>query len=188
MSLTRSKRAPSAARFLIHVTAEERDLLLSHVEPAGALDHLLSPRGSSGPLVTLELSAVELDELMQLVEQTANCAQNVAVGERLGQTYTRLESGLNGNVDPGAHLVRPAAARSGYSAKQGQYLAFVLYYLKLHGRPPAEAEFQAYFKVSPPAVHEMLKTLQRRGFIARRAGVARSIRLLLRPEQIPDLE
>jgi hypothetical protein len=33
----------------------------------------------------------------------------------------------------------------------------------------------------------MLKTLQRRGFIKRTAGVARSIVLLLRPDQIPAL-
>jgi DNA-binding MarR family transcriptional regulator len=47
---------------------------------------------------------------------------------------------------------------------------------------------QAYFRVSPPAVHDMIKTLERRGFISRTPGAARSIRLLLARDQIPDLE
>ena len=36
-----------------------------------------------------------------------------------------------------------------YTATQGQYLAFIYYYTKLHGVPPAEADMQRYFKVSP---------------------------------------
>lgn len=57
----------------------------------------------------------------------------------------------------------------------------------LHRRSPAEADFQDYFRVSPPTVHEMLRTLVRRKFISRAPGAPRSIRLLLRPEQIPAL-
>jgi repressor LexA len=73
-----------------------------------------------------------------------------------------------------------------YTAKQGQYLAFV-YYPKIHGRAPAESEIQKYFKVTPPTVHAMLLTLERRGLIVRTAGVARSIRLLVTREELPDL-
>jgi repressor LexA len=32
---------------------------------------------------------------------------------------------------------------------QGQYLAFIYYYIKRHGIPPAEADMQRYFNVSP---------------------------------------
>jgi repressor LexA len=75
-----------------------------------------------------------------------------------------------------------------YTPLQGQYLAFIHYYTKLDGRPPAEADLQSYFKVSPPAIHEMLGRLEARGLIAREAGRARSMRLLLPREQLPDLE
>ncbi|MGH7614824.1 MAG: LexA family protein [Gemmatimonadales bacterium] len=61
-------------------------------------------------------------------------------------------------------------------------------YIKLHGRSPAEAELQAHFGVSRPVVHQMLRTLQRRRFIARTPGAPRSIRILLAPQQIPELE
>ena len=32
-----------------------------------------------------------------------------------------------------------------YTEKQGQYLAFIYYYTKIHGHSPSEAEMQAYF-------------------------------------------
>lgn len=75
-----------------------------------------------------------------------------------------------------------------YTATQGQYLAFIYYYTKIHGRPPAETDFARYFRVSPPAVHQMIKTLEARGLIEKVPGQARSIRLLLTKEQLPDLE
>lgn len=43
-----------------------------------------------------------------------------------------------------------------YTTLQGlQYLAFIYYYSKLMKRSPAEADFQIYFEVSPPTVHQM---------------------------------
>ena len=38
-----------------------------------------------------------------------------------------------------------------YTDKQGQYLAFIYYYTKIHGIGPAESEMQRYFDVTPPA-------------------------------------
>lgn len=74
-----------------------------------------------------------------------------------------------------------------YTRTQGQYLAYIYYYTKIHGRPPAEADMQGYFKVSGPAIHDMIVTLEKRGLIAKTPGAARSIRLLLGREQLPDL-
>lgn len=75
-----------------------------------------------------------------------------------------------------------------YTQKQGKYLAFIYYYTKIHGYPPAEADMQNYFKVSPPSVHQMVLTLERRGFIERIPGQPRSIRVLLSKEELPELE
>jgi repressor LexA len=47
---------------------------------------------------------------------------------------------------------------------------------------------QAYFKVSPPSVHQMVLTLERNRLIEHTPGEARSIRLLLPRENLPDLE
>lgn len=75
-----------------------------------------------------------------------------------------------------------------FTAKQGQYLAFIYAYTKLNRRPPAETDFQRYFRVTPPTVHQMIRTLTSNGLIVREAGVARTIRLLIEPQNLPILE
>jgi hypothetical protein len=75
-----------------------------------------------------------------------------------------------------------------FTAKQGQYLAFIYNYTKIHSRAPAESDLERYFRVSPPAVHDMLKTLERNGLIERTPGQARSIRLLVQTKHLPRLE
>ena len=81
----------------------------------------------------------------------------------------------------------PREAES-FTPKQGQYLAFIYYYTKIHGRPPAEADLQRFFRVTAPVVHQMIKTLAARGFIDREPGTARSIRPRLTRAQLPDLD
>ena len=75
-----------------------------------------------------------------------------------------------------------------YTAKQGQYLAFIYYYSKIHGMAPAEADFRRFFWVTPPVVHQMIKTLHARGFIEREPGKARPISLRLIRAELPDLD
>ena len=75
-----------------------------------------------------------------------------------------------------------------YTHKQGQYLAFIHYYSKIHGRPPAEADMRRFFKTTPPTVHQMVVTLERRALISRTPGRPRTIRVLLPRAELPDLE
>jgi repressor LexA len=75
-----------------------------------------------------------------------------------------------------------------YTEKQGQYLAFIYYYTKIHGYPPAEYDIQKYFKITAPAAHHMVMTLEKHGLIEKIPGKARTIRLLLSREELPDLE
>jgi DNA-binding MarR family transcriptional regulator len=77
--------------------------------------------------------------------------------------------------------------RKSFTAKQGQYLAYIHLYMRLHRRPPAETDMQEHFRVSPPSVHQMVLTLERAGFIRRRPRTPRSIELLVDPSQLPDL-
>lgn len=74
-----------------------------------------------------------------------------------------------------------------FTEKQGQYLAFIYAYTKLNRRPPAEADMQAYFGVTPPTVHQMILELDRRGLIRRQPGQPRSIELLVTVDAIPVL-
>ncbi len=90
------------------------------------------------------------------------------------------------------HKLDKAAADSSavpkYTPRQGQYLAFIYDYTKRHHRRPAERDIQEYFRLLQPAVHDMLRRLKERGFISWEPGVPRSIRLLLKREELPDLE
>ena len=75
-----------------------------------------------------------------------------------------------------------------FTKKQGQYLGFIAAYTKVNGIAPAEADLQRYFKVTPPSVHQMVLGLERRGLIARTPGRARSIKVLVPRDQLPELE
>ena len=75
-----------------------------------------------------------------------------------------------------------------YTATQGQYLAFIYYYTKIHRQPPAERDIQIYFNVTPPVVHGMIKKLHSCGLIDRVPGMARSIQLKLSRAELPDLD
>ena len=89
------------------------------------------------------------------------------------------------SIDPAPKL-DPSIAPP-FTKTQGQYLAFIYNYTKI-GRAPAESDLERYFQVSPPAIHDMIKTLERNGLIKRTPGRARSIRLLVQPEHLPRLE
>jgi DNA-binding MarR family transcriptional regulator len=78
--------------------------------------------------------------------------------------------------------------RPSFTPKQGQYLAFIDAYTRVHRRPPAEADIRRYFGVTPPSVHQMILTLERAGFITRQPGAPRSIEILLPPEELPVLQ
>lgn len=75
-----------------------------------------------------------------------------------------------------------------FTEKQGQYLAFIHLYTKLNGQAPAEADMQRYFQVTPPTVHRMVVELEKKALISRIPRKARSIKLLLPPEQVPTLD
>ena len=75
-----------------------------------------------------------------------------------------------------------------YTERQGQFLAYLYQYSLLNGCAPSEADMQRFFKVTPPTVHQMVLTLERRGFIQRVPGQARSITLIVPPESLPLLK
>jgi Mn-dependent DtxR family transcriptional regulator len=84
-------------------------------------------------------------------------------------------------------MARVSRPEKTFTPKQGQYLAFIYAYTRLHRRSPAEADMQRHFGVTPPSVHQMVVNLERAGFIRRQQGVARSIEMLVDPEQLPVL-
>ena len=75
-----------------------------------------------------------------------------------------------------------------FTPRQGQFLAFIQLYRKLHRRGPAESDLVTYFRVTPPSAHGMVVKLEELGLITREAGVARSMRVAIPQESLPELE
>ena len=85
-------------------------------------------------------------------------------------------AGNGGRVDPP------------FTPLQGQYLAFIRMYTLVNGVPPAEADMQRFFRVTPPSVHQMVLTLARRGLLERSPGKARSLRVVIGSDMLPPLD
>jgi DNA-binding MarR family transcriptional regulator len=76
----------------------------------------------------------------------------------------------------------------GFTARQGQYLAFIHAYTLVNGRPPAEADRVRFLRMTPPAVHQMVLTLEQAGLISRQPVAGRSIAVLLDRSDLPELK
>jgi DNA-binding MarR family transcriptional regulator len=77
--------------------------------------------------------------------------------------------------------------KSVYTARQGQFLAYIHQYSIVNGCAPAEADMERFFGVTPPTVHQMVLRLERRGFVRRVPGQARSLSLIVSPDSLPLL-
>ncbi len=79
--------------------------------------------------------------------------------------------------------MKPAPAE-----RQAQFLAYIHQCGLVNGCAPAEADMQRFFQVTPPCVHSMILTLERRGLIHRVPGQARSITLAIPSETLLPLK
>jgi hypothetical protein len=82
---------------------------------------------------------------------------------------------------------KPRGSRSGTvsepTPRQREYLEFIGRFQRRLGVAPAETDIQRHFLISAPSVNQMIRTLERRGFIERDRDwfgrtVPRSIRVL----------
>ena len=111
---------------------------------------------------------------------------HVTAGE-LQRLVVHFSNGATLTVEAGSTELVAAQRRSKADApnhgaqhptvRQFEYLAFIAKYIARFGGAPAESDIQQHFLVSAPSVNQMMQTLERRGFISRRPGVPRSIRI-----------
>jgi len=71
---------------------------------------------------------------------------------------------------------------------QGQYLAYIRIWAKIHGRPPSENEIAAFSRLRGPSAHRMIPRLEGCGCVARTPEAPRTLRILLPRAEIPDRE
>ena len=82
----------------------------------------------------------------------------------------------------------PTVASPRITRRQGEFLAFILRYTQKRGIAPSYEEMATHFGISSPSVNGMMKTLERNGFISRVPGAARTVRVEVRPEDLPASE
>jgi repressor LexA len=177
-------------RIAVGLTPGQRDLILDHTFIDDELAGRLRVADTEGASIVARLTLDDLEDLLGHVAAQANHSADAELRKRLDTLYNRLRDLEEAHTDEPSTIrpFSPLLSVPKYTPKQGQYLAFIHYYTKMHSEAPSEADFQRYFKVSPPAVHRMVLALEERGLIERFPGRARSIRLLIDRREIPDLE
>jgi hypothetical protein len=147
--------------------------------------------GSAVSIANYKSSSADAKELRENLYAASKRPVRMAVGGQVWIIKVRvyesfLDDAFQVTIVPAPGLDRSTAPF--FTKKQGQYLAFIYSYTKIHRRAPAELDLQSYFEVSPPSVHQMILTLELKRLIERTPGQARSIRLLIAPEHLPPLE
>lgn len=71
---------------------------------------------------------------------------------------------------------------------EGQYLAFIHAYSKVHRRSPSEGDLRMFFHVASPVIHQMLLTLEKGGLISHVPHHPRSLNVLVPSSELPELE
>lgn len=185
----RQKVIQCGERIPVRLSPGQRDLILDQAFIDPELQQRLRVAEADGASIVVRLDLDDLDDLLGHVAAEANHSKDVKLGKRLDRLYERLRDIAEAYTDDPA-TIRLASVFSSprYTPKQGQYLAFMHYYTKIHRQAPAEGDLQRYFKVTAPTVHRMVVILEDRGFIERSAGQPRSIRLLIGRDELPDLE
>lgn len=190
--MLRRKHVKSDDRIPFSLSKGERDLLLDLVLVDPEIERRLRVAATAGTKLVVGLTLEDADDLAGNVAAEANHTEDAKRRRALDRIFDRLTRMERKYTDEEPERSPPvttsASPKSSFAAKQGQYLAFIYYYTKLHGVAPAEADFRKYFRVTPPVVHQMIVTLERRGLIARSPGAARSIQLKLSRTELPDLE
>jgi hypothetical protein len=97
--------------------------------------------------------------------------------------FGRESEGISLELSRSGNKRRPSDGQPRPTGRQHEYLDFIKKYMHRFGVAPAETDIERHFLVSAPSVNQMIRTLERRGFIVRDRDwlghtVPRSIRVL----------
>lgn len=188
--MTIRKYIKPGSRVSLLISLRERDMVLTQAFLEPDVESRLRGAATRGSRLVVDLTLDDIDYLEGCVAGAANHCDDSRVRRLLDGLFDRLTRLQDRFTDEAPMKLLSTAVDLGrsFTGKQGQYLAFVYYFTKIHGVSPAESDLQNFFKVSPSAVHQMILTLERRGLLERTAGKARSIHLLVRKADLPELE
>lgn len=186
------KRISAEDRIPVRLSERDRELIIEHTLIGPDLEQLVRLTEVEGNALVARMTLGDLEELIGYVAAEANHHANQRIRRRLDTLFGRLTAvedlyTTEDDVEVSAPHVPDVVRPSRFTEKQGQYLAFIHAYTKVHRRPPAESDMQEFFGVTPPTVHQMVLNLEDRGLIARTPGAPRSIILLVNHKDLPEL-
>ena len=177
-------------RIPFRLSPRERDLVVERAFLDSEIEPRLRRAAVLGSGLVVSLTLDDIDDLAGCIAAEANNCQDSTARRILNRVFdrlTKLEDRFTDEPPPAGRARVVEGDGRAFTAKQGQYLAFIYYFTKIHGMAPAEADLQRFFKVTPPAVHDMILTLERRGLVERTPGRARSVRLRVAKADLPEL-
>lgn len=132
------------------------------------------------------------DKVSMLAEFTMSKSRQMDVVDKIGHEFMwRVQDSDTYSIwfpkTPRHSKSKRKSPASKFTDKQGQYLAFIHSYTVIHSRSPSERDMQDFFGTTPPTIHQMILKLEAHGWIARVPEQARSIKMLLPPEELPVL-
>jgi hypothetical protein len=147
--------------------------------------------GAGIPIANYASSSADARELRENLYEASKKSIRTAIEGKVWIVKVRVsdsfgEDAFEVTMEPAPGLDPSVPPR--FTKKQGQYLAFIYNYTKIHRQAPAELDLERHFQVTAPSVHQMILNLELKRFIGRTPGQARSIRLLVPPEHLPRLE
>lgn len=189
--MTQRKYIKPGTRLSLRLSTPERDLVVERAFLDRSVEARLRAAAGTGSKLVVDLTLDDIDDLLGCVAAEANHCDDPKLRRKLDAVCDRLVHLLDEFTDeapPVPVRARVVAAKARFTAKQGQYLAFIYHFTKTHRRPPAEADLREYFNVSPSVIHQMILTLERHGLISRTPGKARSVELKISRTELPELE
>ena len=188
--MTAPRHIRPGTRIPFPLSPRERDLVVERAFLDSRIESRLRRAAVLGSGLVVNLTLDDIDDLAGCIAAEANHCADTRVRRILNRVFDRLTKVEDRFTDKPPPAGPPRVAGGGgraFTAKQWQYLAFIYYFTKIHGIAPAEADLQRFFKVSPPAVHDIILTLERRGLVERTPGKARSVRLRVAKADLPEL-
>jgi len=137
----RRKRIKRGQRVAFRLTRQERDLIVERTFVDAEIEGRLRDATSSKSNLIVDLTLDDVADLAGHVAAGANHCSEAGVRRALDAVYDRLaniEDTLTDEDDEAADALTHEAKP--FTPKQRQYLAFIYYYTKIHGRAPNIAQ------------------------------------------------
>src|SRR5439155_20715747 len=138
------KRIKPEQRLDFRLTLQERDLIIERTFIDAEMEERLRVAPPFGSRLIVQLTLDDMEDLAGHIAAASNHCAESRVRRALDAVYDRLANIEAGFTDQEA---RPGAAieeARPFTVKQGQYLAFIYYYTKIHATPPAESDLQRF--------------------------------------------